>query len=269
MFNFLSQPVENWNFSNWFILVLTTIILLTIITGSYFSVSVGEVGVLFNKITATKSSFQQGFHFKIPLIQAITHFDVKTQKVDVNSTGASKNLQEIRYETVINYHLEYDKVNNLYTKVGKDYIDKVIVPCVNESLKAATALFPVEEIIQKRYELKQIAEQHIRDRLTNYNIILEAMNIVDIDFTDEFNKVVEEKQMEEQKIKTAEYQRRQAEEYKKKTILEAEAEAQKQNLLRQTTSKEVISLKWIEKWNGQLPQYLMGKDADILVTPGK
>ena len=50
----------------------------------------------------------------------------------------------------------------------------------------------------------------------------------------------------------------------------AEAEAESQRLLRLATSKEVVSLKWIEKWDGKLPEIMSGKDgAALLINPGK
>jgi regulator of protease activity HflC (stomatin/prohibitin superfamily) len=98
--------------------------------------------------------------------------------------------------------------------------------------------------------------------------MVESVNLVDIDFTPEFNKVVEEKQIEEQKIRTAQYVRMQAEENKKTEILKAEAEATKQRLLQQSATREVVNLKWIEKWNGVLPQVNAGKDTMLIVNPG-
>lgn len=233
----------------------------------FFVVGAGQVGVTFNRINGNTRSYSQGMHFKIPFVQYAVKFDVKTRRLDILAEGASKDLQVVKIETVLNYHLKYDAVNELYVKVGKDYIEKVIEPAVNESVKYSISQYPVEQIIVEREKVKSSIEESLTKKLSEYNIILESLNLVDIDFTDEFNKVVEQKQIEEQKIKTAEYQRRQAEEYKKKTILEAEAEAQKQQLLKQTTSKEVIELKWIERWDGELPQIISGKDNILMISP--
>ena len=134
-------------------------------------------------------------------------------------------------------------------------------------VKAATALYAVEKIIVERHLVKENIEAALKGRLANYDIILETLNLVDIDFSPEFNKVVEEKQIEEQKIKTAEYKKRQAEQNKAATILEAEGEAKKQDLLRASVSKDVIALKWIEKWSGKLPEYMMGSNTSILFQP--
>lgn len=235
--------------------------------GTFFSVGAGIVGVTFNSITGQTAAYSQGMYMKLPIITSVIKFDVKTQREDIQADSASKDLQKVKVHVAINYHLDYKKVNELYVKVGRDYNEKVIHPAVNESVKASVAQFPVEEIIVKREDVKILIEKSLKDRLAIYNIILESVNLVNISFDDEFNKVVEQKQIEEQKIKTAEYIKKQAEQKKQATILEAEGEARKQELLRATISKDTVMMKWIEKWDGKLPTYMMG-DKTMMMVPG-
>lgn len=245
--------------------IIIAIVLIVIIMKSFFIIDAGRVGVTFNKITGKTLSHSQGFHFKIPFIVSLYRYDVRTQRVDIIADSASKDLQQIVLDVVLNYHLLYDKVNEVFVKVGVDYVKKVIEPAVNESVKSATAQFPVEDIIVKRQELKITIEKALAERLINYNIVLESVNLININFSRGFNEVVEKKQIEEQKIKTAEYQKRQAEQYKMKTILEAEAEAKKQELMKQMVTPNIISLEWIKKWDGKLPYMMMGDKGMMLV----
>lgn len=250
-----------------FLGVVLLVLTLLLNVNPMFIVGPGQVGVTFNRFSGATASYSQGTHFRIPFIMTVDKFDVKTQRDDITAEGASKDLQVVKVEVILNHHLDYTKVNELYIKVGRDYKEKVIAPAINEVVKAAVARFPVEQIIVEREKVKNIVEELLKERLLSYNIILENVNLVDIDFSVEFNKVVEEKQMEEQKIKTAQYQRMQAEELKKKTILEAEGEARKQELLRINTSEKVIALKWVEKWDGKLPTYMLGDKTGVFITP--
>ena len=233
---------------------------------SYFSVDAGEVGVVFNSFNGNTQSYSQGMYFKVPWFEAVYDFDIRTQKQTVHAESASKDLQKVDVEVVVNYHLSPKDVNKLFVNVGKDYYNVVILPTVNEAVKASTAKLAVENIIVEREQLKKDIEVLLKERFGIYNIILESVNLTNISFSKEFNHVVEQKQIEEQKIKTAQYQRQQAEEYKKKTILEAEARAQEQRLLSQTVTKDVIQLKWIEKWDGKLPNYMLGDKAQFLMN---
>ena len=260
----VSDVVRIAGYVRWGVIGIAAIVLFW---GSFFIVGPGEVGVTFNRLSGVTQSHSQGIHFKLPVLTSIDNFDVKTMRVDIQCESASKDLQKVTVHSVSNIHLKYDMVNELYVKVGKDYIDKVVFPAVNESVKSASAQFPVESIIVSREALKETIEKSLTDRLLPYNIVLESLNLVNISFDDDFNKVVEEKQIEEQKIKTTEYKRQQAMNEKKTAILQAEAQAEAQRLLKQNVNKEIIELRWIEKWDGELPQIMSGNSGMLMNIP--
>lgn len=234
-----------------------------------FTVGAGEVGVTFNRFTGQTQSYSQGTHFRMPIAQSVYKFDVKTKRMDIDAESASKDLQVVHITAMLNYHLDYAHVNDLFVKVGRDYEEKIIHPATNETIKAAVAQFPVEQIITNREDLKTIIEKTLKTKLSAYNIELEAVNLVNINFDPEFNKVVEQKQIEEQKIKTAEYQKRQAMEYKEKTILEAQAEAEKQRLMKSNVNESIVALEWIKKWSGNLPTTMLSDKGVIMINPGE
>ncbi|MCK9582523.1 MAG: prohibitin family protein [Endomicrobiales bacterium] len=247
--------------------LIALIIAVPLLSSWFFVVGAGQVGVTFNSISGATQSYQQGFHTKFPFVVSVTKFDVKTQRIDVSAESASKDLQKVQVDIALNYHLDYTKVNELFVKVGKDYREKVIDPAVNEAVKSATAQFPVEQIIVQREDLKNKIEGALKTKLATYNIIVENVSLVNIRFDTEFEKVVEQKQIEEQKIKTAEYVKQQAEQNKAATILKAEGEAKAQQLLRESVNEKTIAYKWIDKWDGKLPSTMLGDKSNILFTP--
>jgi len=248
------------------VMVIAVLIVLGLVLGSFFTVPVGFVGVRINILTGQTESFSRGTYWKIPIVHKVVNYDVKTQRQEFKVASASKDLQAVHATIVVNFRPDYSKVNDIHTNIGSDYQWKVIDPAVQEASKAAISKLPVEMVIAERENLRASIEERLAAKLTPYNIIIENVNITNIDFSPEFNRVVEEKQIEEQKIKKAEYQRKQAEEEKKRQILLAEAEAQKQQLLRQTVTKEIIGLKWIEKWDGRLPTYMMGDGKNVIMA---
>lgn len=249
--------------------IITVVVLALIVFSSFFVVEVGSVGVRINIITGETKSFPQGTYAKLPFIHQVVNYDVKTQKQEIEADSASKDLQTVKARIVVNFRPVYEKVNDIHIKIGKDYFVKVIYPAIQEVSKTAISKLPVENIIVERENLRAAIEENLRKKIEEYNIIIENVNIVDIQFTAEFNRVVEEKQIEEQKVKKIQYQRMQAEEEKKRVILLAEAEAQKQKLLRDSSNQTVINLKWIEKWDGHLPKYMLSgsKSNAMLMIP--
>lgn len=247
------------------IAIIVVVIMAFIGFSSFFIVEVGFVGVRINVLTGETKSFAQGTYFKLPVVHQVVNYDVKTQKQEIEADSASKDLQTVRARIVVNFRPVYEKVNDIHIKIGKDYFVKVIYPAIQEVSKTAISKLPVENIIVERENLRAAIEENLRKKIEEYNIIIENVNIVDIQFTAEFNRVVEEKQIEEQKVKKIQYQRMQAEEEKKRVILLAEAEAQKQKLLRDSSNQTVINLKWIEKWDGHLPTYMLGDKSNAMI----
>jgi prohibitin 2 len=251
---------------NWAIKAVIAVVVLNILFGSFYVVGVGQVGVIFNQATGRTKSVQSGFSLKMPIIDQLNVFDIRTQRIDIEEECASKDLQLVRMKTVINYHLDYTKVNEIFTKVGRDYSAKVIIPVTNEIAKSLVSQYTVENIIVKRAELKDAIEEALRLKLKEYFVVIESVNLVNVEFTPEFNRVVEAKQIEEQKIKTAEYKKMQAAQNKEAVILEAEGESRRQELIRATVNPQIVSLEWIKKWDGKLPVTMLGDKTVMMLN---
>lgn len=239
--------------------------LLCLILSMCYVVEPGTIGieVLLGDIQGYSTN---GFHAKNPLANII-RFDARTITDTEVSEGTSQDLQVVKVECAIQYRIDTTRIEDLYTKIGEKYKEKIVGPGLNDAVKASTALYPVEKIITDRASLKKNIEDMLRAKMEPFYLVLQDFQITDIDFSPQFNAVVEAKQIEQQRIKTAEYQKQQAEYNKQRIILEAEAEAQKQQLLRQNTSEAVIQLKWIEKWDGKLPQVVAGDSGVLLNMP--
>ena len=251
---------------NWAITAAIVVVAFYIFLGSFYVIGVGQVGVIFNQATGRTKSVQSGFSLKIPIVDQLNVFDIRTQRIDIEEECASKDLQLVRMKTVINYHLDYTKVNEIFTKVGRDYSVKVIIPVTNEIAKSLVSQYTVENIIVKRAELKDAIEEALRIKLKDYFVVIESVNLVNVEFTPEFNRVVEAKQIEEQKIKTAEYKKMQAAQNKEAVILEAEGESRRQELIRATVNPQIVSLEWIKKWDGKLPVTMLGDDTVLMLN---
>ena len=245
------------------VIIFVVAILVLITAGNPIAIiDAGERGVVFSRITGVKATvMEEGLNFKMPFVESVVKYDVRTQKLERKFEAASKDLQSVEVRTVVNYHLETAMVSKIHQEIGTDYERKIILPAVEEAVKIGVAQFPVEKIIVEREKLKGIVTELLKIEMVKDNIIVENVNLVNIDLSAEFNKIVELKQMEEQKIKTAEYKKKQAQQEKEMVILHAEAQATKQKLLRQSVNKDIIALKWIEKWDGTLPQTMLGEGS--------
>lgn len=172
--------------------VVGVLLVLVLVFGSFGIVGAGHVGVV-TRFGAVNRVVTPGVVFKIPVIEGVHSMETRTQKEQVDASAASKDLQEVKSTIALNYHLDGTKAVDVYQNVGEDYVDRIIAPAMQEAFKATTAKFTAEELIGKREDVKVLAYAEIKSRLTKYNVLVDDFNIVNFDFSREFNQAIEQK----------------------------------------------------------------------------
>lgn len=243
------------------LLIITPILVIFgIITifSSFKTISSGEIGlkVRFGKIV--DSSLKEGFNFKIPFFEGIVKVNIKVQKDEIDVSGASKDLQDIHAKIAVNYHVSSDYASTLYKKVGTAYQETILNPAIQESMKSILSKYTAEETITTRASVSKEALQTLQEKVEGYGIIVDDVNIINLEFSPEYSKAIEEKQVAEQKVQTAKQQLEKAKIESEKKIVEAEAEAKANELKKKTLTKELIEKEFIEKWDGKLPTVTNG-----------
>jgi regulator of protease activity HflC (stomatin/prohibitin superfamily) len=229
----------------------------------------GERGVVTTWGKIEPNVWTEGLHLKRAFSQKVIKVDVKTQKLQGEVGAASKDLQEVKAEVALNFHVDPLKVNALIQQIGRDYERVVVAPAISEMVKAATAKYTAEELITKRDDVKQHIRAALTVRLMQVFLVVDEVSIVNFDFSAQFNKAIEEKQTAAQnaikasrdldRIKIEAEQRVvQAKAESESSILQAQAAAESLRLQRSVITPELVKLRAIEKWNGVLPTYSGG-----------
>ena len=237
-------------------------------------VEAGTRGVIktFGEITAVRS---EGLHFRMPFVTQVTTVDIRTQRHESASSAASKDLQVVSTQVVLNYRPDSNQVENLLRTIGSNYVPVVVEPALQEALKAATAQFTAEELITQRPLVSAQIRQALIDRLTPRGIIVEDLSITEFAFSEEFRAAIESKQVAEQNALRAEQELRRAQIEAQQQVARAEAEAEARlaiaqaeaealRLQREVISPELLQLRFIEAWNGILPQFLVGDETNLM-----
>jgi len=164
-------------------------------------------------------------------------------------------LQNVETIIALNFHLNQEQVPKLYQEVGKDYIERIINPAIQEAVKAVQAKFTAEELVSRRTEVRNGIQDVLTERLTKYYIIVDDFNIVNFQFSAEFDNAIEAKvTAEQQKLKAEmDLERIIIEKEQKITQAEAEAESIRIQSLALQQNKDILQLRAIEKWDGVLP----------------
>jgi len=236
--------------------------------GPFVIVGAGERGVVTRLGAVQDKIFGEGLHFKTPLIEAVHIIDVKTQKYETDASAASKDLQIVTSQIAVNYRLDPTMVNWLYQNVGSKYRQILIEPAVQEAVKSATSKYTAEELITQRSKVRDDMVYRFRDKmgeLSHNSIIVDDFNIIDFDFSEEFNDAIEKKVTAEQKALEAQQDLERIKFEAQQQIEIGKAEAEILKLQKLEITPELIELRKVErdreaiaKWDGILPQWTCG-----------
>lgn len=253
------------NIKKYIIIGIVSLFAFVIVLQCFTIVSSGNTGVVVTMGAVSDKVLTEGVHFKAPFVQRVLQVNNRTQKIETEGTASSKDLQIISYVVAVNYRVNHTSSAALYKNVGVDYETIIISPAIQESIKAVTAQFTAEALITERQTISSQIKDVLSEKINSYGISVEIFNIVNFDFSEEFNAAVEAKQTAQQNALKAEQDLARIEVEAKQAVTKAEAEAESIRLIQQALAQSpnyVEYIKW-NKWDGKLPE-VMG-DSNLLL----
>lgn len=261
--------------------IIILVIAAVVFVSSLAIVPVGSTGVITTFGKVSENTYSEGFHLKIPLAQELVVVSNKIQVYEADASAVSKDLQTVSSKIAVNFRVKADSSASIYKNIGADYQTVILMPAVQESMKAISAKYTAEELITERNKVGEEIKEQLSEKVTDYGIQIEKFNIVNFEFSEEFNAAIEQKQVAEQnklKAQTEKEQKKieaEAEAAKIKINAEAKAEAIKteadaqaeaNKLLSESLSPELIDYQTIEKWDGIMPK--VASSANPVVAIG-
>ena len=241
-------------------------LLLFIILGMFKPFAIikaGDRGVIMRFGKVQDAILDEGLHPIIPVVNTVESLSVRVQKNDIDAEASSKDLQDIKTQVALNWHIDPAKVNKVFQRVGDEeqIVFRIITPAVSEIVKAATAQKNAEEIITKRKEIKQQIDEELKGRLDDYGILVDDVSLVNVSFSPEFARAIEAKQIAEQQAKQADFEALKAEKTAQAEINRAKGQAEAQRLQKLTLTPALLQKEAINKWDGKFPTVMGGDGA--------
>ena len=248
------------------IVVVIILVVLAIIGNPISIVGVGERGVKVTLGKVSPQSYTEGVHFVTPFISKIHSMNVKTQKSNIATTVFTKDIQQARLTYVINYNLQAENAHNMYKQVGKEYRDTILIPIVEGTVKNIIGGWNASDLIANRAKATSDILFKLQEQLSDNFINVTDFQITDIDYSDTFEKAIEQKVTAEQEALKAKNVTVQVQEEARQKVIAAEAEARSISIKAQAlkANKDLVQLNAVEKWDGKLPQYMMGNSVPFV-----
>lgn len=249
--------------TSWIVLGVLAIILFS---SSFYTIKSTERGILSTFGRISENTIEDGLHMKIPFIQSVKKINIQQKKFDGHENSYTRDVQTSEVDYTINYDLVRENVNQLYRNVGMDYHNRIVVPFVRSAMKEAFGNFAATEIVENRDAVRREIENTLRRTLDSNYFRNIQFQLVDIDFDDQFENAIKEKQVAEQEALKAKNVTIQIEEKAKQTKIAAEAEAEAMRIKANALERnpKLVSYEAVQKWDGKLPQYMLGNSVPFI-----
>ena len=271
-----------------FILAGLAAIFTIFIPGSIHQVDAGQVAVV--KIWGNAKEVRtSGIYFDNWISHKYELYDATVQQVPIKTSAYSSDSQPMEIELYVQYQLQQDKAMDIAKNYGGlQMLESRIETVSIEKMKSVLSKYKAEELIQKRGTISPEVETNIREAITtDYYINITTVVLTNIDFSDAFEKSVEDKMIAEQEKLKAQYENEKAiakaeadlaiakkeaeailerakqEAAAKEELAKAEANALKEiqnvwDTMSAETKEAMIKKLAIERWDGTLPETMVG-----------
>jgi len=244
--------------------IIAVIIVVLIILDGLVSVPPGHVGIIYDRGRGVLADeLPEGLHLKIPFWQVSYLTDVRTQEYtmsvaagegavysDDSMTAPTSDGQTVWVDATVLFHVDRTMAAELFATVGPDYVQKIVRPIARSQIRSQIAKYTAIDVYaKKRDDAEKGIDERIKELYAEKDIVLEKLLLRHIAFSDQYALAIEEKQVAEQRIQKAEYQKLEAAELKEKIIIEAEAEAEAISLKGQSLrlNPQVIQFEFVQK----------------------
>ena len=269
-------------------------ILFGVIMMAFFSfiglerIDAGHVGIKVNLIGTGKgvdnATEVTGWVFYNRFTTKIVEFPTFVQHKEYKKEGDtdesfiinSKDGSEFHVSPLLNYSVQREKVPYIFTKyrVELNAIEAgFLKTAVYDAFRVVANSYTADELISNRELFEIKVRKNLEGHLLPEGFIL-AQFTSNLVYPETFKKAIEAKNnavqsalRAENEVKTAEAQAKikvaTAEGNAQAMLTSAKAEAEANRLKQQTLTPLLLQQKWIERWNGAVPQYQMGSGGNF------
>ena len=260
-----------------------------------------EVGVIVTPGGVRDGELHTGWHVVMPWndvfrmdktvwVYTCAHQAGEGAKANADAVWApTKDGIKMGFDVSVSWRIDANEASWIYSNVSENdggdngrYLwleENVIRPKLKSALALTVSNFtPIEVYSTKRQEIQNEVIRRIREEIGPFKLILEQVDLREVYYNPDYEKAINDKKLAEQEALRLIEVTKQQEELKKQeaikkdiAILKAEGESKALQIKGQSISNnpKIIDLEWINKWNGQLPTYMLGSGQGVMLNLAK
>ena len=230
----------------------------------------------------SREPLAEGLHVYEPWGTDLITYDIKNRTLRVNTPVFTKDVQSMEVALMVTYHLSREKVIDIHRQTGRKYEQILIEPSVLGAAKDALGKMEADAIVANRETATAAIFKAISEKLLPHGIVIVLVNITNIDYSDAFEKAVEQKQVAMQEAIREKNNTQRMREVAEQSVVKAEADAKAQVFKAEAEAKAIlvkaeaearsiemrnkalaqsralIEYETVKAWDGKLPVQMLG-----------
>lgn len=259
-------------------LIIAIVVILILVLGfsrSFQVIDARERGIVRYLGKLSEVTLEPGIHIEIPFVSVITKIEISTKKLELTNIKIyTRDQQSATLSAVANYNIRPSKVINLYNKIGTLnktlFEDSIVLPILQSTIRNEMGKWTAEQVITEKERIAARVFEALQKAETDSGldgiITFSNFEIIGLNLDEAYEAAVRAKVIAEQQAKTAENKTKQIEEEGKQRIIQAKAEAESMRVRSESLAKNkaLIEYEAVQKWDGKLPQYMMGNTVPFI-----
>ena len=190
------------------VIALIAVVGLGLIPKSFHTVEAGQIAVV-KHLGEAREIRTAGTYFDFWVTETYEYYDAKVQNMSLSTQAYSKDAQTMSIAMNVQYKIDESKVIDIANHYGTiDMLANRIESIAIEKTKATLSSYSAMNIIETRSQISPLVEDTIKSAVNEeYCVDIVAVVLTNIDFSDAFEKTVEDKMIAEQEKLKAEYEK--------------------------------------------------------------
>ena len=248
--------------------VLAFIIGIIIVTMGFDYIAAGHIGVKERMGVINPVAWGPGVQWT-GLLTSSASFTTRIQLKEYDVSAFSSDAQVVQTSVALNFRIDPQKAPEIYRTIGRNYQDIIIAPIIQETVKANTAKYALDDLVKNRGEVKNAITVALIKTLQDKGLIVTEVALTNFEFSPEVQAAIEAKQVAAQDALAAENRLKEMEFTSQAMALQSEViEIKKIDL---EFARIDVQRIMAEKWSGDYPNTLVisgeGKN-DLLLNLG-